>query len=54
MDSSSEEEKKEAEKKASIGILIGAVGMFLVCLGIGVLDSYHYLDTVLDFLHIPK
>lgn len=46
-------EESPKEKKAAY-IAIGAAIMFGMCLGIGLLDKYGYLDPILDLLHVPK
>lgn len=42
------------EKKAAMYIALGAAAMFGICLGIGLLDLWGYLDPILDYLGVPK
>jgi len=41
------------EKDIALGVGIGAVVIFALCLMIGLLDEYHLLDKLLNFLGIP-
>lgn len=42
------------ETKTAGLVMIGVAIAFGVCLGIGILDKYGYLDPILDFLGVPK
>lgn len=44
---------EEKEKSKAYYILVGAGLMFLLCLGIGLLDQAGMLDPILDALHVP-
>jgi hypothetical protein len=47
------EETTSQKAKAAFYIAIGFAIAFGMCLGLGVLDAYGYLDPILDFFGIP-